>query len=250
MFEAILWELAEDNPVKKVEMCQEPPGRERYLESHEIDKLLQEAAEHLRPIITIALYTGMRKGEILSLTWSDIDFDLNQIHVKHSKNGDLRRIPMSKEVVDVLRCLCKNQESVFTHCDGSPVKCIKTGFEAAVKRAKIEDFSFHDLRHTFASYMVMNGAELLTVSRILGHKGINMTLRYAHLSPSYQRDAMKGLKLFSAPNLHPLGKTVLASNRVTRYPAKFAGVVELVDTRDLKSLGSQEPCRFKSGLRH
>jgi len=109
------------------------------------------------------------------------------------------KISMSHEVEAVLRSLPKVHQQVFTRADGEPVIDIKTCFERAVRIAKIDDFSFHELRHTFASYMMMNGAELLTVSRILGHKTINMTLRYAHLGPSFQREAMNKLRILDGP---------------------------------------------------
>ncbi len=233
----IAWDMADDNPVKKVRMFKEPPGRIRYLSHDEISRLLEEATQHLKPIIVVALLTGMRKSEILRLTWKDLDFDRQIIHVRNSKNGEARQIAMSHDVESLLGGLPRVHTQVFTRADGNPVINIKTCFERAVRLSQIEDFSFHDLRHTFASYMMMNGAELLTVSRILGHKTINMTLRYAHLSPSYQREAMNRLKIINGPKMVPSCILDRTSRRLSRYPATNAGVVELVDTRDLKSLG-------------
>lgn len=234
---AIAWDLADENPVKKVRMFKEPPGRTRYLSQDEISRLLKESASHLKPIILVALLTGMRKGEILRLVWKDLDFERQIIHVRDSKNGEARQIAMSLEVEVALSRLPRVGKQVFTRVDGKPVINIKTCFERAVRRAEIEDFSFHDLRHTFASYMMMNGAELLTVSQILGHKTINMTMRYAHLSPSYQRQAMNKLKFLDGHNLAIRGTVDVARRKLSRYPASSAGVVEWVDTRDLKSLG-------------
>jgi len=234
---AIAWDLADENPVKKVRMFKEPPGRVRYLSHDEISRLLDAATSHLKPIIMVALLTGMRKSEILRLNWKDLDFERQLIMVRNSKNGEARQIAMSHEVEAILSRLPRVHKQIFTRADSKPVLDIKTCFERAVRLAKIEDFSFHDLRHTFASYMMMNGAELLTVSRILGHKTINMTLRYAHLSPAFQRDAMNKLSILNGPKMVPRPKADVARRRLTGYPATNAGVVELVDTRDLKSLG-------------
>ncbi len=229
--------MADDNPVKKVRMFKEPPGRIRYLGHDEISRLIEEATQHLKPIIVIALLTGMRKGEILKLTWKDLDFDRQIIHVRNSKNGEARQIAMSREVEAVLSSLPKVHKQVFTRADGKPVIDIKTCFERAVRLAQIEDFSFHDMRHTFASYMMMTGAELLTVSRILGHKTINMTLRYAHLSPSYQREAMNRLRILDGPKMVPRRIIDVAQPRLSRYPVDDCRSGGMVDTRDLKSLG-------------
>jgi len=234
---AVVWDLADDNPVKKVKLFKEPPGRVRFLSLEEIRRLLAASTPHLRPIIMVALLTGMRKGEILRLQWKDLDFERGLIHVRNSKNGEDRRVAMSREVEAILGGLPRTQAGVFTHPDGSPVANIKTCFENAVQRAQLEDFSFHDLRHTFASYMMMNGAEILTVSRILGHKTLNMTLRYAHLSPSFQREAMERLKFDCGHKLVTGPEVNISKKPVRAYRATFAGVVEQVDTRDLKSLG-------------
>ncbi len=234
---AMVWGLAADNPVKKVSFYREPPGRVRYLTQEEINRLLDESADHLRPVLVVALYTGMRKSEILRLTWNDIDLDQRVIYVRNSKNGMAREIPISDELLSTLSSLPKSGGAVFRHADGSAVNSIRTAFDNAVKRAQIEEFSFHDLRHTFASHLVMHGVELVTVKELLGHKTIQMTLRYAHLSPSHKQDAVNVLKFRVSPKLVPKGKTVIAEKQLSRYPVSFAGVAELVDARDLKSLG-------------
>jgi len=235
---AIQWDLTLENPVKKVKLFRENPGRIRYLDKNEIARLLKEAADHLKPILVIALYTGLRKSEILNLTWEDVDFKNQLIYIRNSKNGEAREIPMANKVFSTLGSLPVRHDRIFTHNDGSPVKDIRTCFYNAVKRAKIQDFSFHDLRHTFASYLIMNGVELVTVKELLGHKSINMTLRYAHLSPSHKQSAVNTLNYNYSHKLVTKGDKVAAYKSVSCYPAINAGVVELVDTRDLKSLGS------------
>ena len=235
---AIQWELASDNPVKKVRLFRENPGRIRYLDVNEIARLFYEAADHLKPILIVALFTGMRKSEILNLVWDDLNFKNQLIYVRNSKNGEAREIPMANEVFSVLNSLPVRHERVFTHVDGTPINNIRTCFCNAVKRAAIPDFTFHDLRHTFASYLIMSGVELVTVKELLGHKTINMTLRYAHLSPSHKRAAVNMLNYKYSHKSVTRGKNPVAYKYVSRYPTSIAGVVELVDTRDLKSLAS------------
>jgi len=197
----------------------------------------------------VALYTGMRKGEILKLTWKDIDFNRRVVYVRDSKNGQAREIPMADEVSDTLAELPVTTGFVFTRRDGSNVTSMRTAFENAVRRAKLEDFSFHDLRHTFASHLVMSGVDLLTVKELLGHKTITMTLRYAHLSASHKQKAVASPKFGTSHKSVTSGEIPVVPKRVSHYCSKFAGVVKLVDTRDLKSLASKGACRFESGLR-
>ena len=233
---AVVWGMTADNPVKKVSMFREPPGRVRFLSHDEIRRLLSESADHLKPILIVALFTGMRKSEILKLTWKDIDFDHRLIYVRNSKNGTAREIPMASEVVAVLRNVPALRSRVFTGIENKPVSSIRTGFDNAVKRAKIADFSFHDLRHTFASYLIMNGVELVTVKELLGHKSINMTLRYAHLSSAHKGHAVETLDFLGSHKLVTNTKTVVAPVGLNRYRTMTAGVAKLVDARDLKSL--------------
>ena len=191
---AIEWNMAIDNPVKRVKMFRENPGRIRYLTNQETQRLLGQCAEHLRPIVITALYTGMRLGEILGLEWQDIDFDQKTVYIRKSKSGYSRDVPMAEPVYFALMRLPKVGKHVFCKSDGTRFKEIRTAFNNAVQRAEVEDFRFHDLRHTFASHLVMNGTDLMTVKELLGHRTINMTLRYAHLSPEHKRKAVESLK--------------------------------------------------------
>jgi len=246
---AILWGLAADNPVKRVELFREPPGRLRYLSDTEIARLFAEASDELRVILTVALYTGMRKGEILNLTWKDINLERRIIYVRNSKNGTAREIPIADRLSAVISEYPRLDGQVFRSAHGEPIRSFRTAFENAVRRAGIADFSFHDLRHTFASYLVMNGVELVTVKELLGHKTIQMTLRYAHLSPLHKRNAVNVLRFADSHKTVTIGKNPLARKNVNDYPVTLAGVAELVDARDLKSLASSGACRFESGLR-
>jgi integrase len=182
----IEWEYVKINPTKTVKLLKEPPGRLRYLKEKEVDDLLKACASHLRPIVITALNTGMRKSEILNLKWKEVDLGNRKITVANSKNNTLYQ---------EISVLTKNPECehVFLGKDGLPARDIKKTFLGALKRAKITDFRFHDLRHTFGSQMVMQGVDIRTVQQIMGHKDIKMTIRYSHLSPKYVHDAMERL---------------------------------------------------------
>jgi len=191
---AIEWQLYTSNPVKAVKLFKEHNQRLRYLTVGEVHRLIGELPVHLKPVVQCALHTGMRRGEILGLKWDDIDLKQRLIFVRNSKNGEGREIPLAVELLRELRSLSKTGEYVFSLDGHSRIQSIRTGFENARKRARISDFTFHDLRHTFASHLVMSGVDLLTVKELLGHKSINMTLRYSHLSPAHKRKAVELLK--------------------------------------------------------
>ena len=192
---AIDWGYVKTNPVKGIKFLKEPPGRMRYLKSEEVVALLNACADHIRPIVVIALNTGMRKGEILNLKWADTDLKNRKIMVINAKNNESRVIPINQTLHKDLSNLSRNinGEYVFPNRDGLPFGDIQKSFSSALKHAKIEDFRFHDLRHTFGSHMVMQGVDLRTVQQVMGHKDIKMTMRYSHLSPEYVQEAMERL---------------------------------------------------------
>ena len=178
------------NPIKDVEKMKEPPGRVRYLKPEELAKLLKVSPPYLRAIIQVAVFTGLRKSDLLSLKWDNIDWKNNVIKVHVKKTNELRFIPMSDIVKEVLKNLPRDSEYVFTY-RGKPIKDIKKSFRTACMKAGITDFRFHDLRHTFASYLVMNGVDLRTVAELMGHKTLRMVQRYSHLSPEHLKTAVE-----------------------------------------------------------
>jgi len=188
---AIEWKIVQKNPGKKVKLLRERNTRLRYLDEKEIRRLHGACAEHLKPIVIVALNTGMRKEEILSLRWKDVDFRSRTISILDTKNGESSEIPMNDSVYRTLLAVRKNADSpwVFSKKNGERYGNVRKAFEGARKRAGIVDFRFHDLRHTFASYLVMAGVDLRTVQELLGHKSFEMTLRYAHLSPEHKKRA-------------------------------------------------------------
>jgi len=153
-----------------------------------------KCADHLKPIVLTALNTGMRKGEILDLTWNQINFKEKLIQVGRGKTmaGEFRIIPMNSDLTGALSRVKKIGTYVFCHPDGQRYGNIRTAFEKAVKRAGIPHIRFHDLRHTFATRYMGKG-DILTLKDILGHKTIEMTMRYAHPTLNKKRWCMEVL---------------------------------------------------------
>lgn len=194
----IHWGLCSSNPVRLVKALREDNRRVRYLMPDEVARLLAESPGWLRPIVLTAVHTGMRKEELLSLTWEQINSRERTIHLVRTKNGRARTLPITDELWKTLSALPRRLHSpfVFAREDGSRYvkERIRGAFERALRRARIEDFHFHDLRHTFASNLVMAGVDLLTVKELLGHRTMDMTVRYAHLAPSHTRGAVLALE--------------------------------------------------------
>ena len=189
---AIKWGFADTNPVKEVKFLKEET-KERILSADEIYLLLQESNEILRPIIITALNTGMRLGEILSLKWNQVNFDADFIQVEHSKSGKMRKIPMNSLLIKTLQNVKRNDREYVFMRNGTTIKSIRTSWEKALKRAGIQHCRFHDLRHTFATYALYYGADLVSIRDILGHSDIRMTSRYAHSSEDMKKKAVEPL---------------------------------------------------------
>jgi integrase len=149
-------------------------------------------SDHLTPMTLIALNTGLRRGEIVQLTWDDIDLRGKRLTVRagYAKSGKTRHLPLNSEVVTVLNSYPKQEPGVGRLF---AIAGIGKAWERLMQAAGIEDFRFHDLRHTFASKLVMAGIDLNTVRELLGHGDIKMTLRYAHLAPEHKAAAVEKL---------------------------------------------------------
>lgn len=183
----------EDNPLLKITKPKEPRGRVRFLSDDERKRLLDACKAHshrLYTIVVMALSTGARKNEIMSLRWQDVDTKLGSIVLHDTKNGERRTIPLQGHALDLVKQL---KSTRYLHTDllfpsnRNPKKIlsIQNIWDEAVTTAKIEDFHFHDLRHSAASYLAMNGASLAEIAEVLGHKTLQMVKRYAHLSEAH-----------------------------------------------------------------
>ena len=172
---------------------QEPDGRLRYLSSEsEAERLLHACHESLRPIALTALHTGMRIGKLLGLTWDAVDMAHGFIRLKQAKNGKARALPLNETLWTLFSRLRTRTEVlwVFHDAQGRQYNDVWHAFGAACEAAGLTDFHFHDLRHTFASWLIMRGIPLATVSNLLGHTSPTRTLRYAHLSPKHLTSAV------------------------------------------------------------
>jgi integrase len=204
----------------KVNLLPASNDRTRFLSVEEAGKLLEAASRHPRPILILALETGMRRGEILSLRWSDVDMINGMLYIGKTKNNEARHVPMSNRVRATLSAIPRRLRSdyVFTRSIrktqrgkgrkhplnqpigkvGKPFNDFRTSFENACMKAGITGFRFHDLRHTAASHMVMARVPFRTVGEILGHKTTTMTERYSLLTPEHKRMAVESLPNWEA----------------------------------------------------
>ena len=186
------------NPVTKIGMLREPSGRVRYLSDEEETRLMKAvASDDDRQRITFLLDTGLRKSEFLGLRWKDVDLRAGVLTIPRSKNGETRHVPLTSRVRGILGGLPRPLNSavlVFPNSEGKrDLRWVEKTVPAALRAAKIEDFRFHDLRHTFASRLAMEGVDLLTIKDLGGWKTLSMVQRYAHLSPGHRQTAIERL---------------------------------------------------------
>jgi integrase len=194
---AVEWEMVEEESLKrvrKVKLLQENNSRLRFLSREECQNLINACDQHIRPIVIIALNSGMRKSEILNLTWNQVDLKHGFILLEITKNGDRREIPINATLRAALQELPRRIDGGYIFVNqkkGKPFRDIRKSFPSALKKLGIQDFRFHDLRHTFASQLVMAGVDIPTIKELLGHKSLAMTMRYSHLSPSHKARAVE-----------------------------------------------------------
>jgi site-specific recombinase XerD len=194
--------LVEKNPVKQIKFYREPSGRVRWLADEEEARLREEIGEKRWPLVAFAVHTGLRQGEQFNLRWKDVDLQNGVLTIPRSKHGGVRHVPLSETALTILRDAPSRLHSayVFPSTTGqTPLNATnfrQRVFEPALRRAGIADFRWHDLRHSFASRLVMRGADLRTVQELLGHRTLAMTIRYSHLAPAHLQSAVR---LLDAP---------------------------------------------------
>ena len=192
------WNWIADNPFSKVSKPKIADGRNRFLDEYERERLLKVCLESNHPFlytaVVVSLSTGARRGEIMGLQWKDVDLKKGKIMLYDTKNGDIRPLPLRGLALDLMRELFKNQtlgtDWVFP---GRPNRKsgeirpidLRAPWLKALDKAEIQDFRWHDLRHSAASYLAMNGASLNEIAAILGHRQLAMVQRYAHLSEQH-----------------------------------------------------------------
>ena len=192
--------IVAENPLRDIKRLREKNYKVRFLTKEEEVKLFKYIDEHapnIKPLIITALQTGMRKGEIFNLKWSNIDFEYDFIELLETKSGKSRKIPISETLKNVLLNILKTHpksEYVFINPEtGNPYVDIKHSFHTVLIKAGIKNFRFHDLRHTVATRLVESGIDLIVVKEILGHSKIETTMRYAHPVPKRKLEAISVL---------------------------------------------------------
>lgn len=203
---ALEWGYLDKTP--KFKLLKLPKTPIKYLTIIEINKILDNSTEWLKPMILVMLSTGMRRGELLNLRFDDIDYDRKRITVISLKTNNYRIIPMNIELYNIVKWLKlnyvnpKNQKIIlrqpqqrnylFCKPDGTKLKGIRTSFNKACKKAGVSATP-HTLRHTFASHLIMNGADLVTIKELLGHSSISTTMIYSHLSEEHKARSIEKL---------------------------------------------------------
>lgn len=203
--------IALDKREEQLREGRESGNRWRRERSYEEKSSLSEVnyVHHLKPMVLISLNTGIRQGELFSLTWKDVDFDLAKltIHGNNSKSGTTRYIPINREALEVLQ-QWKAQQSgedslIFPSRTGRRIDNVHKSWSTVLKMAGITGFRWHDLRHSFASKLVMAEVDLNTVRELMGHADIKMTLRYAHLAPEHKAAAVEKLNITPSNKIIP-----------------------------------------------
>jgi site-specific recombinase XerD len=186
---AVKWRKMKENPARDVRAFKGEVRRVRFLLPNEVQILISNCEDWLKPIVTVAVHTGMRNGELLGLRRPQVNLEQGIISLIDTKNHESREISMDETVKAILRSVEVRGDLVFVNESGkqylSPY--LHRAFHEALDKSGITNFRWHDLRHTFASNLVMNGADLNDVRDLLGHKKIDMTFRYAHLSPKHKK---------------------------------------------------------------
>lgn len=183
--------------LKRVKMLKDDSKRLRYLTVDDSKALVAACEPYFRPVIITALTTGMRKREILNLRWDQVDLEHGFILLVETKNGEGRQIPIVRELHKVLDSQPHLEGCPYVFPNTKTMMPFWSGdkpFANALNKTGITDFHFHDLRHTYASHLVMSGIDLTTVMHLMGHKSIKMTLRYAHLAPSHKLKAVTAIE--------------------------------------------------------
>jgi integrase len=225
------WEMLSEETLKRVrqvKLLKEDNQRLRILSIEACQSLIENCKGTTQYIVIAALHTGMRKGEILSLKWDNVDLRHGFILLDKTKNGERREIPIDGTLRKVLHGITRHIDIPYVFFDkakGRPLQDVKKSFHSALKKVEVQkctkcdyqkakkptqeeislcplckseirvqrgitDFHFHDLRHTFASHLIMAGIDITAVRKLLGHKTLTMTLRYAHLAPSHMVNAV------------------------------------------------------------
>lgn len=200
------WAWLEDSPMRKVTKPKEPRGRVRFLSEEERINLLEACKASSNPFlytaVVLAISTGMRQAEQMTLAWSDVDLHKGRIILQVTKNGERRAIPLTGLALQLLRALDAKRSIatplIFPGKDPKQPIDLRFPWKKALKKSGIKEFTWHSLRHSTASYLAMNGASLVDIKNLLGHKQISVTTRYSHLTEDHTTNVVASMneKLF------------------------------------------------------
>lgn len=198
----------EKNPVSAVKLPKENNKRVRWLDDQEEARLLAAVPTDYHALVLIALHTGMRKSEQLTLQWANVDFQQRSIFIPKTKAGEARYVPMNNVVIQTLQSLPRMLHNPYVFYGRNPGEYLKNGIKNTdwklyLKQAGIDNLKWHDLRHTFASRLVMHGVDLYTVSKLLGHSSLEVTERYAPLASGHLQKAVDCLTTISSAEVTP-----------------------------------------------
>jgi integrase len=191
------------NPCRKVRKLRENNERKRYLTFEEETRLMAALTGlrfHIKPLVTVAIHTGMRKGELLNLRWEHVDFVRGIIHITNTKTDRNRDVPMNSEVREIMLGLQPETTEGYVFRNpktGGKLIDVKKAFNSAVREAGISDFKFHDLRHTAGTRLADAGADAFVIAEVLGHASLQMTKRYTHATDERKRKALEALTNWS-----------------------------------------------------
>lgn len=193
------YEVLTRNPMHGVRKPRESQGRERFLSDEERTALLTACRRSrnpgLYPIVFLALATGARKNELRRLRWRDVDLERGMVRLPQTKTGERRGVALAQVATQALQAWRASQPPgrvwVFPGMDGQRPGTWTRAWATARRQAGLEDFRFHDLRHTAASYLCMSGASLVEVAHILGHKTMRMVQRYSHFTEAHTRGTLE-----------------------------------------------------------
>ena len=224
-------EIIEKNPIAIVTAPKYDNTIVRYLTVDQEMRLFEALPERLYPIVIVAMHTGLRQGELLNLIWSDVDFNTGTLYARNRKPGESTFFLMNSLVRAVLNSLPGKEDpnaSVFTNNLGGRMDArnLRRDFKEVIENVGLAPFRFHDLRHSFASSLAMQGANDRTLQTLLGHKTQRMILRYAHLAQNHLLEALEGLVRVSPPQIGTDTKTDTKEILAIEGPQKIAESIE------------------------
>jgi integrase len=195
------WGHISESPARGVKTFKEQPQAPKLLEQEEVARLLEATPEHLKALVSCIIYAGLRRDELFHLRWEDVNWRTGELTVAsrrehHTKNYQSRRIPMNAALVEALRSHPRHITSphVFCNSNGKPYTDVRDSINNAARDARIQgQVKLHQLRHAFCSHALMQGIDPRTVQKWMGHKTLQTTLRYAHVSPDHEKAAIQRL---------------------------------------------------------